>query len=176
MDSGWITWVILGAVIVVLVIMFTYTGLKDMVKKRKRIKREKELAIKAEKYALEIFLKLDYLIIKNQMLIDEFEPSIGKYKMSEITDVPRNYLLELQKTEDFKELIIASHDVDELLKIYISYRDSRSTTWKSSLKDLEKIIQKRINAQNFLISPDHINSIKAEIDEYYQKQLDKKEE
>ncbi|BAP00979.1 hypothetical protein MCAL160_0368 [Mycoplasmopsis californica HAZ160_1] len=168
-----IMWIIFGVVVVLLIGFIVFSAIKDRIAKKKR--RMQEIAFKAlaqeRKEATVIMLQL--LVAKNQEVLDSFEPSIGSFKMSQVVDTARDFLLQYQQEKEFKDYVSTYTGNKTLMKHYAILRDRRSTLWKN-----EKNSLKFIEDEYFLIDQDNkkdlITEVKEEIEEFYNNAFNKK--
>ncbi|VEU75585.1 Uncharacterised protein [Mycoplasmopsis maculosa] len=165
-------WIVLAVLIVLLVAIFTYSVIKDKIKKRKRAKEEKLFKEKSLEQAKLIFIQLDALKTVNDKYLDEFEVSIGKFKMMQLLRTATKYLDTIQNNEDFKDYVINSKDNEnKVLKIFLNFYQNKSNNWSKtcvdSLKEINKF-KKEISEYEY---NELFNDFKIKIDEFYKKEL-----
>ncbi|WP_029608793.1 MHJ_0274 family protein [Mycoplasma simbae] len=165
-------WIIFGAVIAILIAFFIYSAVKDSLNKKKRKQKEIQYRLKSQEVKQELIIKLHHLVAKNEKMLQEFEPSIGEYKMKEIVDSARAYLLAQQQESDFKEYVINNPDGQEIMLSYETLRDKRSTVWKNEAQTLKFIEDEYllIDQQN---QKDLIDKVVKNIEEFYKNELKK---
>ncbi|WP_051617767.1 MHJ_0274 family protein [Mycoplasmopsis iners] len=169
--AGYGTWIILGVVVALIVIFVIYSAVKDRVKKN-RIKKNKLIFENKAQYHKKIFVaKLHYLIKENAEKLNDFEPSIGKYTMGEITKTAHLYLESIQNDKDFKEYIVGADSLNELLDCFINLRDTRSNLWDKKLVDTINKISTMFAEYEDVENDEEIISAKNEAAEFYAKEL-----
>ncbi|MBU4691906.1 hypothetical protein KQ872_02940 [Mycoplasma sp. ES3225-GEN-MYC] len=168
--NGYLIWWIFGVVILLLIVFFVYSAVKDARAKKKRKRKEIEFKNDAARIKTETVLKLDLLLKKNQDLLDNFKPSIGDYKMSQIVNTARKYLLDLQQTPEFKEFIVNNTDCTDLFKNFVVLRDTRSSVWNKANTVLEYLKEEKllIDLEN---KKEDIVKFESEIEEYYKNEV-----
>ena len=128
--SGVTMWIIFGVLLAGMLAIFVFATIKDAINRKKlkkiRIKNEEDMKI-FNAYAL---IYMNKLIEINQKYLDEFQPSIGQYKMNQIINGAKNSLNELIQTEGFKNLIKnGDFEQKQLIDQINNLNSMRSNNW-----------------------------------------------
>ena len=133
--GGMTMWIILGGLIGVVVIFLLVTTTLDR-KKKKRVKIEKaELAKGVESSGTNISKKVTRLVAKNKKLLDNFVPSIGKFKMSDINKKAKDELKVIKESEDFKLIKHMEKEYVKFEKHTNNLIENKSNNWDKNNKD-----------------------------------------
>lgn len=125
-----VIWIIFGALIAILILFFAYSAIKDR-RNKKKLKQEKLLfEAEAVEYYDEILITMIEIIENNQKFLDEFEVSIGKYKMGQITDATRNIIGDILNSSKFKGFFIEDEKYIEFVKNVVFLKDLKSNNWQ----------------------------------------------
>ena len=102
--GGLTMWIILGGLIGVVVIFLLVTTTLDRKKKKKVAAKKKTLDAGVAASGKNISNEVKRVVKRNEKLLKDFVPSIGKLKMSDINMKSKDALVKLKKSEDFKLL------------------------------------------------------------------------
>ncbi|AAT27844.1 MHJ_0274 family protein [[Mycoplasma] mobile] len=125
-----VVWVIFGLIVALAAGFFLFTFLRD--KRKKRIIREDKIRklIKSEIIQQEIILEINNLITLNKQALDEFIPSIGKLKMSEINDISKNKLKELTESEKYFKYIKSQDEFKDFQNHLQNLSQNKANVWE----------------------------------------------
>ncbi|EGV00432.1 MHJ_0274 family protein [Mycoplasmopsis columbina] len=169
----------MGMIVIVIVIVvllggfFLYSTIKD--RRLRNIKKKEKILftnLSMENKRKFVF-KLKELIDLNEQYLIDFKPSIGDYKMSQITDAARKYLMSFQEDKDFKEYIVAADDQNDLLEAFVLLRDSRSNSWTKKLDKVINYLDKLYQEYDKEMYKEELDQIKNELKEFYVKEFSK---
>ncbi|VEU77890.1 MHJ_0274 family protein [Mycoplasmopsis columbinasalis] len=170
MDSIWIIFIV---IISLFAIFFVYSVFKDRKQRNQRKKDKIIFANQAREYRRKHIFNLHFLIEMNQQYLDNFQPSIGEYKMHDVIDTARAYLLDFENNKEFKEYIVASDDENELLEAYVNLRDTRSNAWTKKIPQVLDYIQRNFNDYQQIDYQDELRVAKEEVATFYQNHITK---
>ncbi|MEA4115203.1 hypothetical protein VBM87_00155 [Mycoplasma sp. 744] len=173
--SGAGTWIILGVVVVIIIIFLIYSSIKNKMKKNKMKKDKIEFENRASYFKKIYLAKLKVLIDKNNQLIQEFEPSIGEYKMGQIVDVAHKFLNTFASDKNFKEYIVNADSQNDLLSLYIQLRDTRSNLWNKKIENVLQRINQLIETNFIDNTSNEYQEALTEINLFYTMELQKNE-
>ncbi|EFF41509.1 MHJ_0274 family protein [Mycoplasmopsis alligatoris] len=169
--DGMVMWIIFGVIIAALVIFFAYAAIKDSIKNKKIKKEKAEFELEAKNFYKKAIIKTNVIIEKNQKLLSEFQVSIGKYKMSELTDTTRDILSEQIKEKDFKMFLIKNPEYATFVQNYVNLMDTKSNNWlKNNKNELSYFEQLKTDLDQEFFNQAQ-NELSFEIEEKYEKQL-----
>ncbi|TQC54207.1 hypothetical protein E1I18_00320 [Mycoplasmopsis mucosicanis] len=160
------TWIILIVVVALLVIFFVYSFIKERIKKKKRRIKQMEFMNKADEVKKMTIIELSLLLKKNEELLNNFVPSVGEYKMKEVVQSARQYLLDKHNQPDFKEYIINNVEQKELYKYFALLKDERCTLWKS-FTEVYKYIDEQIHLIDEKLDEKLFIEAQKNIEEFY---------
>lgn len=144
--NGMIMWIVLGVLIGLVVLFLVVTSVLDR-KKTKKINAAKAI-LKAEADSAEgkILIFANKIFEKNQKLLDEFIPSIGKIKMIDVRNKAKDALKILKSSKNFKILIQNEGD-EKTINAINSLNGKNANTWakdpavifiKEALKNIDQ--------------------------------------
>lgn len=169
--GGYTMWIILGVLVVVIVGLFVFTAIKDKIKKNKK---KKETAIFKQKTndQLNILnIRLKTLIEINEKFLDEFKPSIGKFKMGDIVNVAINYLNNIEKDPEFREFIVDSDNTADFLRAFVKLSHTRCNNWAKQCEDVKKYFDEKVKKIDEDLVKEVSEKATQEITEFYEKGL-----
>ncbi|NQZ66289.1 MAG: hypothetical protein HRT99_03690 [Mycoplasmatales bacterium] len=132
-------WIIIGSLVGVVAIFLIVMSIRD----KKKIKETKIANEKLEKSRVEskdnVKIFLNQVILKNQKLLDDFVPSVGKYKMGDIRAGSKAVFENFRKTEEYN-LAKSGEKNQDLMNIFENFSSTNSNVWPKKLKkEIEKI-------------------------------------
>ena len=165
--QGITLYIILGILIAAVITFLIVTSIFDR-KKRKKLKIEKDIEDKEKSNAKKEFVAiLIFILKKNQELLNDFQPSIGKLKMSDIKNKARDTItiLERSKIYNFVKML----EDKEIIDIFVKLKTNNSNIWKKKLTNeieiLNNIAKKdKVDVKNGLVK-EIINKIKGAYNE-----------
>ncbi|WP_051586196.1 MHJ_0274 family protein [Mycoplasmopsis lipofaciens] len=167
------TWIILGTLVLIFGIFFIFSAIKDRKIKNKKKKDE----IRRHNNSLEQMRYLTFQILalwdKNQELLDNFEPSIGEYKMKEIVNAAHNYLSELEDDLKFKEYIVENVETQHFLSKFIALRETRSNLWNRRCLEIKEYFDKLNKQYDKALFQSEYDEIVSNINQFYKNEFEK---
>ena len=136
-------WIIIGILVGVVTLFLIVMSIKDRKKEKLRKIELIELEKKQKQARGNVIVFLDELIIQNNKMLDNFQPSIGKIKMKNIKNISRTNLLKYKKTEEYK-LASAIKTNEKIIKYFKLFLDEYSNNWNKKLKKEINYIQKEV--------------------------------
>lgn len=128
--SGWVMWAILGVVVSGLVILFLYATIKDFINKKKLKKLKIQISENLKEYSRYVIIFVNYLLEINKNYLDDFKPSIGKFKMKQIVEGSKNCLKELLNSGKMKTIIKENEgEYTELIENISTLLSIKSNLW-----------------------------------------------
>lgn len=133
-------WIIIGALVALVAIFLIVMSIKDR-KKAKIVQAEKSEQdhIRGESRKNVIYF-INLLIERNQKLLKDFVPSVGKLKMGDIRTKAKKSIQEFKKTREYK-FAAESDSNKELIELIEKFEHTNSNTWdnkfKVEIKDLK---------------------------------------
>jgi len=135
--GGTVMWIVLGSLVGVVIIFLIVTTILER-KKNKKVKVEGEkLLIQKRESSWKIAEKVNIVAARNKKLLDEFVPSIGKYKMSEVKDMARKDLQDFMQTKEYK-VAKSLDENEEMIEKYEFLLRTPSTQWEQKYTDILK--------------------------------------
>lgn len=156
-------WIIIGSLVGVVAIFLVVMSIKDRKKTKLREAELKEVNQKKSVANAQTIVFLNELINKNEKILKDFVPSVGKYKMGDIREKAKKALNDFQKGTIYK---FASdlEDNKKTMEIFDQFKTTNSNTWSKKLaneiKELEEV-QKEMQK-------DFIKEAKEETKEYFE--------
>jgi len=133
--GGSVMWIVLGSLVGVVIIFLIVTTILDRKKSKKTKLEADKLLVQKRESSWKIAEKVNLVAAKNRKLLDEFVPSIGKYKMSEVKDIARKSLQEFMHTKDFK-IAKSLEENEEMIEKYKLLLKTSSTQWDKKYSDV----------------------------------------
>ncbi|MCU4117157.1 hypothetical protein N8G13_01635 [Mycoplasma zalophi] len=135
--NSWLMYLILALILALIVSYILYKIIKQIVTKRKEIKKLKEKSTINKEIYREYVISITEIIKYTNDQVKNFVPSIGKYKMQEIKDGAKNLLSTLYNREDFNDFK-ESEKYQDFIKNIKTLIDTNASTWyKSCVKEIE---------------------------------------
>ncbi|QJR44090.1 MHJ_0274 family protein [Mycoplasma miroungirhinis] len=132
--NSWLMYLILGLILALIVSYILYKIIKQMVTKRKEIKKLKAKSSVNKEIYREYVISITEIIKYTNEQVKNFVPSIGKYKMQEIKDGAKNLLNILYNREDFQDFRESEKYQDFVKNIKILI-DTNASTWSKTCKN-----------------------------------------
>ncbi len=143
-----IMWIVLGALILIVVGFLVFTSIVER-RKNKKLKAEKAKIDKIKESAIEhVSILINLIADFNSKKLKTFIPSVGKLKMSDINNLAKKELTNIENSDDIKYM--KEHDI--FLKHFYNLLKEKSNNWNKkqaeSLKYFIKI-EKSLNANKY---------------------------
>ncbi|UUD36895.1 Uncharacterised protein [Mycoplasmopsis californica] len=129
------TVVLLSIAGTLLVLFILYSVIKSVLGKRKIKKQKALIEGLAQKGFEQAILDINALIRENDNKLENFEVSIGTYKMGEITGAARKFLSELIESDTYQTIFKNSGEYDDLYNQTLLLKDTKSNLWRKKLTD-----------------------------------------
>lgn len=171
-----VIWIILGVFLALLIGFFIYSFIKEKIQ-RKKIKEAAELLKnEGEVFHREIVIKVNQLIRLNQEQLDNFEVSIGKYKMSDITLSAHNILKNYAASDSFKTYITNEPKYKDFLINYVALKDNKSNLWANKQANEIKYFEKAFKSlpENYVLEIRDMDKIISDINKEYEDEISKR--
>lgn len=175
MGNGVSMWAIFGGLIVLLVIFFAYSSIKDKIKAKKKKKFEEKNRVKALELKRFLIFEVKALIEINQKYLDNFEPSIGEYKMVDVINASRKTIKLVENEDNFKEYIMNKSEHIEFLKAYVFLRDNRSNLWASRFKNVIDYIEECFKTYDMTLYKEEYDKAYDKVQKKYLEEFKKEE-
>lgn len=133
------TLIIVLVLLVAFIVVFILFNFFSERKKKKKIIKEKERIKEEEvKFILKTSARVNAIIELNNQLLDEFQVSIGDFKMSQINNLAKNALDYIYIQEQFQDIFIRNpFEKDELfLASFVQLMNLKSNLWTKNHKEL----------------------------------------
>ncbi|WP_027333930.1 MHJ_0274 family protein [Mycoplasma elephantis] len=160
-----------------LILFILYSVIKSTISKRK-IKKQKQMIeeIATNGYQQAI-LDINALIEENKDRLSNFEVSIGEYKMSEITNVPKKILSELLESDVYQTVFKNNVEYKELFNQTLALKETKSNLWEKRIPNtLEFFTSLKNNFENSLTNFEGRYQLsKSRIQKYYKNKKDNDE-
>ncbi|MGP1451233.1 MAG: MHJ_0274 family protein [Metamycoplasmataceae bacterium] len=172
--SGVTMWIIFGVLLAGMLAIFIFATIKDAINRKKlkkiRIKNEEDMKI-FNAYAL---IYMNKLIGINQKYLDEFQPSIGQYKMNQIINGAKNSLNELIQTEGFKNLI-KNGDLEQkqLIDQINSLNSMRSNNWEKKNYEAINFFKSKVSSLDLSLYQEEVKKADKIISNFYNEEIAK---
>ncbi len=142
-----VMWGILGGLIAIVIGFLVISALLDR-KKRKKAKLEQAEIDKLKNAAVgNIAILINLIIKRNEKKLQEFVPSVGKLKMSDINNMAKDEMKKITETEWFKFL----REEDILMENFSIIAKEKSNNWIKKnkeqikyFKELEETLDKTL--------------------------------
>ncbi|WP_128008856.1 hypothetical protein [Mycoplasma sp. ATU-Cv-508] len=131
-------WIVLGSLLGTVVVFLLISALKD---KRKNyvVKKETEKHEALKEHARQLVgIWVEIVDWHNQKLLDQFVPSIGKIRMSEIRHRARTALELLTEKQEF-QIMSESEANQDMVQAFEKLRRSNSNNWTKNNRDELKL-------------------------------------
>ncbi|WP_029513844.1 MHJ_0274 family protein [Mycoplasmopsis primatum] len=171
MDGSLTMWIILGALVAIILSMFTYSAIKSKITKKRKAKKDAEFKSKTAEQVKLTIVKLNSLIDINNEYLQKFEPSIGSFKMNDIVQVANNYLNNMQNDLDFREYIVNSDTAYDFLKYFVRLSHTRCNNWAKQCSDIKEYLEKEIKVMDTEFVEEKTAQESIKIRQFYEKGL-----
>ena len=138
-----IIWIIMGVLVAVIVTFMVFMAIKDKLKIKKQKEEEKKLKVKQKSSIKNVLVYIEEIFLHNDKLLRDFEPSIGKLKMSDIKNQMKKILTKFNSSNIFllaKEL----KENQKIIDVFEKMKAASSTTWNRKLKDEILLVKKEV--------------------------------
>ena len=136
--GGLTMWIILGGLIAVVVVFLLITTTLDRKKKKKISIEKKKLDDGVAASGKNISSEVKRVVKRNEKLLKDFVPSIGKLKMSDINKKSKDALVKVKKSEDFKLLKHIEKEYKSFTEHLDNLIENKSNNWtKANGKDIK---------------------------------------
>lgn len=126
-------WIIMGSLVGVVAIFLVVMSIKDKKKNKLEKLKKEELKVKISDSKKNVIIFLNQIIIKNDLMMKNFIPSVGKYKMSEIKSGANKSFIEFKKTNEFKLAKEGKENI-KLINIFNDFNSINSNIWEKKMK------------------------------------------
>ncbi|WP_051521795.1 MHJ_0274 family protein [Mycoplasmopsis gallinarum] len=164
-------WIIFGVIISIFGLFLIYSMVKNRVERNKKAKEKIIFHNKATIEKRKLIFELNQLIEKNAELLKHFEPSVGEYKMSQITSTAHKYLKSKENEKNFKEFIVASDEASKYLNVFINLSQNNSNMWEKKFPQILKMINSDYQEIQDELTDDEKVSIKDKVENFYSQEF-----
>ncbi|MEE3928435.1 hypothetical protein V2E24_02485 [Mycoplasmopsis ciconiae] len=131
-------WILFGILLCVALGFLVYSFIKEKRNKKKLLKEKQEYAAKALEVFQKSIINFNEVIKVNKIYLDNFEVSIGDYKMPSINNAARKVIEGYIIDVDFQTYIIRNDDYKKFMSHVVNLKDTKSNNWiKKCTKDIE---------------------------------------
>ncbi|WP_426461621.1 MHJ_0274 family protein [Mycoplasma hafezii] len=128
-----IIWIVLGVLVLIIVVFFVYSWIKEKVDKKKIAQATQELKKETAIYWYELSTKLLALMDLNTEEQKNFKPSIGEHKMSELNLAAKRTLEKEIKSDRFQSCFRDTEQHIAFVKTVFELKDTNSNLWDKKL-------------------------------------------
>ncbi|VEU70690.1 MHJ_0274 family protein [Mycoplasmopsis glycophila] len=138
----------LGVLVLIIVIFFLYSWIKEKRTKSQIRKATYELQKETAIYLFELSHKMLALLDENTKAQDEFIPSVGKYKMPQLNQAAKEIIEEEIKSPRFQACFKETEKHNSYVQTIFEIKDTNSNLWDKHLPHLRDYFAKTIEDAN----------------------------
>ncbi len=163
--GGYVMWIVLGSLIGLVAVFVVVTTILDR-KKRKRIKvLENQNLAEIEEAKFEVLHFVEQVVQKNETLLKNFVPSVGKLKMSDIRKKAKEAIKKIIDSKEYK-LIEHEEESENLIKVIDALKATNSNTW-AKLPEFIWISSESQKLAESSLTDEYRNIVKEELKDIY---------
>ncbi len=119
-------WIILGVLIAVVIGFLIVSAILDKKKRKQQLIAQNKEKEQKEMSAGKIAIIINILVALNKEKLKNFQPSIGKVKMSDINNLAKKELDNIKKSALYKNIL----SNEEVLKHFLVISKTKSNNWE----------------------------------------------
>lgn len=139
-----VIWIVIGSLVGLIAVFLIVFSIKDR-KKAKLIKEQKEeIEQKKNESSKNIVVFINELIKRNDKMLKNFVPSIGKVKMNDIRTSARKAISIFKEKQEYKMARESETEESiEILEILNKFNEENSNIWDKKLEAEIKLLNKK---------------------------------
>lgn len=138
-----IMWIIIAILVFLIVIFLIVMAIKDKMQAKKQKEEAKKLEEKQKESIKNVLVFIEEIYLYNKQLLKDFEPSIGKIKMSDIKNKMKKILSKFSDSKIFS-LAKKLKENKKIINIFEKMKKETPTTWNRKLSSEMLLIKKEI--------------------------------
>ncbi len=159
-------WIVIGSLIGVVAIFLIVMSIRDK-RKVKIVKKEnEELELSRIQSKDNVIIFLNEIIDNNNVLLKNFVPSVGKYKMGDIRLGAKTTMEKFRRTKEF-QLASTTEKNEKLVETFEKFYNINSNIWNKKLPIEISEIKKRISEMDKELIKNFKPEVKKLIKESY---------
>ncbi|RIV16846.1 MHJ_0274 family protein [Mycoplasmopsis gallopavonis] len=143
-DSSILLWIVLGILVLLILIFFAYSWIKDKIDKKKLREATFELQRETAIYFWELNVKLLKLWELNKQSQADFVPSIGEYKMSDLNRAAKQVLEKEIKSVRFQACFKETELHNLFVKNLFKLKDTNANLWEKHLPTFKEYLENNL--------------------------------
>ncbi|WP_051789146.1 MHJ_0274 family protein [Mycoplasma buteonis] len=128
-----ILWIVLIILVLIIVFFFIFSWVKERIEKKKIAQATHELRKNTVIYWYELSCKLRELLEINSTEQEKFQPSIGKFKMSDLNTTARKLIEDEIKSDRFQACFQDTEEHMAFVRTVFELKDTNSNLWDKKL-------------------------------------------
>ncbi|QGZ97533.1 hypothetical protein GE118_01820 [Mycoplasma sp. NEAQ87857] len=148
-------YILVGVLLLLVTVFFVYSFIKDRITRKRTQQEIKRIEKEATIFAYENCAKIDALIQNNSKQMENFVPSVGEYKMSDLVKASDSYLNKILNSIEYRSYIDESEQYLDFKKNLLMLKETNSNLWTKKLPFVLEWFNK--NVQNYKQQLEKIN-------------------